>query len=163
MHPVSPYLPECSCYDLHISFGSQRPDAGNKHSLQPPSGSVLSKCQSDLFSPHCTVSPEGINCIFMTAQAISKVLSAKISYYTVSAPIRISSLPGHDVPLDVMWLARIDLPGSSVVRAFVCQVHRWRRCGWFTLLSPVFRPDTKNQIHLKRNRFQVGAGRLPWN
>lgn len=62
----------------------------------------------------------------MTAQAISKVLSAKISYYTVSAPIRISSLPGHDVPLDEMWLEKIELAAISVVivQAFVCQLQR---------------------------------------
>lgn len=48
------------------------------------------------------LSPKGINCIFIAAQAISKVLSDKISYYTVLARIRIFSLPGHDVPLDEM-------------------------------------------------------------
>lgn len=61
----------------------------------------------------------------MTAQAISKVLSAKISYYTVSAPIRISSLPGHDVPPDEMWLAMIEAAGISVfLQAFVWEVHK---------------------------------------
>lgn len=93
----------------------------NTHNLHP----VLSKLQPNRPFIILTVSLEGINCTFMTAQAISKVLSAKISYYTVSAPIRISSLPGHDVPLDDMWLAKIDPAGILVVlQAFVCEVQR---------------------------------------
>lgn len=98
-----------------------------------------------------TVSLEGINCTSMTAQAISKVLSAKISHYTVSAPIGISSLPGHDVPVEEMRLAKTEPAGTLVVLQVLLYLWgaRGRRCGWFTLHSPVLLSTTTNQIHLR--------------
>lgn len=62
-----------------------------------------------------------------TTRAISKVLSAKISHYGMSAPIRISSLPRHDVPLDEMWLRLVKTEPAAisvVLQAFVCEKHR---------------------------------------
>lgn len=71
----------------------------NKHVLTN-FGPALTKLQLTLPFWIFSVSLEAINCILNTAQAICKVLSAKILYYTVSVCFRISSLPEHDVPQD---------------------------------------------------------------
>lgn len=79
----------------------------------------------------------------------------------MSAPIRISSLPGHDVPLDEMWLrlAKIELIGNLVVlQAFVCDV-KWDKGVADSLYTLLYNYLTL--IHLRKQQCHVIAKGWP--
>lgn len=81
---------------------------------------------------------------YLNNEAACEVLSPNISFYTLSAYIRTSTRPVHDVPLDEMWLAKMEpLDISAAPPVLRLYGERGRRCGALTSQPPGAIPDPK--------------------
>lgn len=110
------------------------------------------------------------NHTFIAALAACKVLSPNISYYTLSACIRTSTRPVHDVLPDEMWLAETETLGYLCGSSGPASARRTGakvRCAHFRSLPEQFlipklnSPVTASLSAYHREAAGIGSGEAP--